>query len=160
MKKKFDCNHFAEIELIYSPRIHPNDLITVNSSQTAYDVFFDSWNKNTLEYQEEFKVMYLNQARKVLGVASISKGGMTHTLADVRVILAIALKSACTGMILSHSHPSNQLHPSTTDIKLTHKIVKAAHVMDIQVLDHLIISSIGYYSMADSGIMPNPPNKI
>lgn len=83
----------------------------------------------------------------------ISQGGMTGTVADIRLILATALKIASTGIIISHNHPSGNKLPSKSDIQITHKLYKAAKLMDIQLLDHLILKPEegSYYSFADEG---------
>ena len=153
-------NHVAEIELIYTPIIQSQDKFQVICSKDAFHCFYNNWNKNTIQYFEEFKVMYLNQGNRVLGISKIGQGGITQTLADVRIILAIALKCASVSLLLCHNHPSGRLKPSEADIFLTKKLVKAATYMDIRIEDHLIISNDGYYSMSDAGLMPKPPMKL
>ena len=83
----------------------------------------------------------------------LSKGGITGTIADVRLILSVALKTLATGLILAHNHPSGNLKPSEADIQLTQKVKDAAKLMDIEVLDHMILSSNGYFSFTDDGII-------
>ena len=81
-------------------------------------------------------------------------GGITGTVADIRLILAVALKSAATGIVLAHNHPSGNVKPSAADLELTKKIKDAAAVMDIRLLDHIIISPWGeYFSFADEGMI-------
>jgi DNA repair protein RadC len=101
-----------------------------------------------------FVVMYLNRANHVIGVYKLSLGGITGTIADPRLILATALKVAASSIILAHNHPSSNLKPSKADELLTNKIKQGALFMDIQVSDHLILSSSeGYYSFADEGMI-------
>ena len=103
--------------------------------------------------QEEFKVMLLNRGNKVIGVYEASSGGLTGTVADPRLILAAALKSLAVSIILSHNHPSGNLKPSRADEELTQKIKVAAAYHDIKVMDHIIITSEGYYSFANEGLL-------
>ncbi|PIE48353.1 MAG: hypothetical protein CSA40_00910 [Flavobacteriales bacterium] len=83
----------------------------------------------------------------------VSRGGLTATLVDVRMILKKALELSATGMIISHNHPSGKLQPSSGDKQVTKKIKEAAKVMDIMVLDHIIIAGTSYFSFADEGLM-------
>lgn len=101
---------------------------------------------------EEFKVVFLNRANRVIGVYDASSGGITGTVADPRLILAAAIKSLAVSIILSHNHPSGNLKPSKADEDLTTKIKEAAKYHDIRVIDHMIITSEGYYSFADEGL--------
>jgi DNA repair protein RadC len=103
--------------------------------------------------QEEFKVLLLNRANKVIGLYNTSKGGVTGTVADPRLILAAALKSGACFVVLAHNHPSGNLKPSRADLDLTQKIAYAVKYIDVRVLDHLIVSPEGYYSFADEGML-------
>lgn len=102
---------------------------------------------------EVFAVLFLNQANKVKGLKIISRGGITGTVADPRVILKHALDEGATKIVLSHNHPSGNLHPSRADQELTFKIKQAASYFDIHVMDHIIVSDEGYYSFADEGLL-------
>ncbi|MBU3027735.1 RadC family protein [Zobellia galactanivorans] len=102
---------------------------------------------------EEFWILYLSNANKVLHSAQLSKGGLTGTLVDVRIVMRQALEQGAVGLILSHNHPSGTLRPSEEDRKVTQKLKKAAAALDIKVLDHLIITQNDYYSFADEGIL-------
>ena len=106
-----------------------------------------------IELLEEFKVLFLNRANRVLQIFPVSQGGMTGTVADPRLILAGAIKIASCAMILVHNHPSGNLKPARADEDLTFKIREAAKYFDLKVLDHLIITSEGYYSFADEGFL-------
>ena len=105
-----------------------------------------------LQY-EAFCVLFLNRANKVNHFEIISRGGITGTVADPRMILKIALEYNATSVVLSHNHPSGNLRPSHADEQLTMKIKEAAKYFDIRVLDHIIISEDGYFSFADEGIL-------
>ena len=102
---------------------------------------------------EEFWVLLLNNSNEVKHTLALSKGGMTGTVVDVRMLFREALDYKATGVILAHNHPSGKLKPSDADIQITKKIKEAGKVMDIQVLDHLIVTEHSYYSFADEGIM-------
>jgi DNA repair protein RadC len=102
---------------------------------------------------EEFWVLYLNNANKVIAKNQLSKGGMTGTVVDVRIIFKSALESGAVGILLCHNHPSGNLKPSEADIQITKKVKTAGKSLDINVLDHLIITQNGYYSFADEGIL-------
>jgi DNA repair protein RadC len=106
------------------------------------------------DYQHEvFAVLFLNQANKIKSFKIISRGGITGTVADPRIILKQALDEGATSIVLSHNHPSGNLNPSNADKELTQKIKMAASYFDIKVLDHIIVSDEGHYSFADAGEM-------
>ncbi|MBT8273338.1 MAG: DNA repair protein RadC [Bacteroidia bacterium] len=102
---------------------------------------------------EEFWIIYLNNSNKVLQKSQLSKGGITGTLVDVRLVLKKALELNATGLILVHNHPSGTLNPSEADKKLTRKLKDASLSLDIKVLDHLIITEKAYFSFADEAII-------
>ena len=97
--------------------------------------------------------IYLNRSNKIVYETVISEGGLTGTVADPRIILKQALEHDAVSIILSHNHPSGSLKPSKQDELLTNKIKQAALLMDIQVLDHIIVSEAGYFSFADEGLL-------
>ncbi|WP_242131343.1 JAB domain-containing protein [Aestuariivivens marinum] len=129
-----------------------NTNLKVTSSKKAFEVILSSWNNNTIELLEEFKVLLLNNSNIPLGLYTLSKGGMTATLVDIRVLFSVALKSCATAMITVHNHPSGKLHPSNPDIEIYKKIKEVAKFHDINYLDNLIITPQGYYSFMDEGI--------
>ena len=104
-------------------------------------------------HNEEFWVMFLNRANKIISTQKLSQGGITGTVADIRLILKSALDSFATGIILCHNHPSGNLSPSVEDKELTQKVKQTAKLLDISVLDHVIVSEGGYFSFADEGIL-------
>ena len=101
---------------------------------------------------EEFWVLFLNNSNKILFKSQLSKGGMTGTLVDVRIVFKIAFEQNATAIILAHNHPSGKLLASDADIQITKKIKNAGQQLDIPVLDHIIVTETGYYSFADEGI--------
>ena len=102
---------------------------------------------------EEFWVLYLNNSNKIVAKVQISKGGLTATLVDVRLVFKSALEVAAVGIIVCHNHPSGKLQPSTADKQLTSKIKAAGITLDIKLLDHLIITEKAYFSFADEGLL-------
>lgn len=111
----------------------------------------NKWDTNLIEIQEQFKVILLNRASKVLGLLNLSTGGKTGTVADPGLILAAAIKAGATRVLVSHNHPAGTLKPSHADLILTQKLKTAAAYHDIQLADHIIVTSEGFYSMADEG---------
>jgi len=100
---------------------------------------------------EEFWVLYLSNSNKVLAKEQISKGGLTATIVDVRLLLKKAIELSAIGIIISHNHPSGKLTASISDKELTQKVKKAAKTLDIKLLDHVIITQKDYFSFADNG---------
>lgn len=143
----------AEVQLTYKSMVKPSERPTINKSQDAFRVLQNHWNYEVIDFLEEFKVMLLNRANRVLGIIDISLGGTSCTIADPKVIFVAALKSAAHGLILVHNHPSSELKPSNADIELTRKIKEGGKLLDVAVLDHIILSSDGYYSFADEGLL-------
>ncbi|NQZ42954.1 MAG: DNA repair protein RadC [Flavobacteriaceae bacterium] len=102
---------------------------------------------------EEFWVLYLNNSNKLLAKDLISKGGITGTLVDVRLVLKRSLELGAIGLILIHNHPSGALRPSNQDKQVTKKMKNAANTIDIKILDHVILAEKNYFSFADEGIL-------
>jgi DNA repair protein RadC len=141
----------SEIHVSYKPGLKSSK--PINSSQDAFDILVELFPEETICLQEQFVVLYLNRANKVIGSYKLSKGGLTGTVADVRLILSVALKTLASGLILAHNHPSGNLKPSEADKQITSKIKQAAKLLDIELLDHIIISNEGYFSFIDDGIL-------
>jgi DNA repair protein RadC len=102
---------------------------------------------------EEFWILMLNRANKVILRYNLSKGGLTGTVIDVRLIMKKALEARASSIIISHNHPSGNLQPSESDTSITKKIKEAGKVMEIPVLDHIIVTDNGYFSFADEGLI-------
>ncbi len=152
--EKNDIKGVSEVTLSYKTKVNPKDRTKVTSSKDAYQLLFDSWNKNTIEHVEEFKLLLMNRSNAVLGILSVSKGGISGTVTDIRLIFQGALKSNASGIIICHNHPSGNAYPSESDRNITQKIKEAGNFMDIQLLDHLIILPVeGYFSFADEGAL-------
>jgi DNA repair protein RadC len=143
----------AEIQLIYKSNVKPSERPKISSSKDARDVLMGMWDDTKLELMEQFKIMLTNRANKVLGIFELSTGGVSGTVADPKLIFAAAIKGAACGIIIAHNHPSGNLQPSQADIDLTRKIKEGGKLLEIQLLDHIILTSEGYYSFADEGLM-------
>ncbi|TYA53264.1 RadC family protein [Formosa maritima] len=102
---------------------------------------------------EEFWILYLNNSNKIVQKNQLSKGGITGTMVDVRLVLKNALEVGATGFILVHNHPSGTLKPSEADKQITQKLKQAGESLDIKVLDHLIVTEKAYFSFADENIL-------
>ena len=139
-----ETSNIREIELKYRATNIP-DRICLKSSEQVYKLLKEIWNEDTIDLHEEFKVIYLKNNGEIIGIYHHSKGGITGTLADVRLIVGVALKCAASAIILAHNHPSGNLKPSSRDEKLTKQVVCACELFNIVVYDHFIISSAGYY---------------
>lgn len=143
----------AEIELSYKPKFKASERPEIDCSLKAYRVILNNWNQNKLELLEEFKIVLLNRRNKVLGLVNISQGGISGTVADAKIIFAIALKACASGIILSHNHPSGESGPSEADLKLTRRLVEVGNLLEIKVLDHIIVCPDTYFSFKDEGII-------
>ncbi|MBW6479936.1 MAG: JAB domain-containing protein [Bacteroidales bacterium] len=145
-------SNLREIEVFYKNKVRMSDMEKVAGSRDVYEVLQRIWSPR-IDHIEEFMVLCLNRANKLLGWARVSQGGLSGTVADPKLIYQIALKSNACSIILAHNHPSGNLQPSEADIHLTRKLKDAGQVLDLPVLDHLIISSEGFYSFADEGLI-------
>lgn len=142
----------SEIQVTYRPAISNKPV--VKSALDAYVVLNEFFPDDLIGLKELFVVGYLNRSNRVIGVYEVSSGGITGTVADIRLILGTALKIAATGIIIAHNHPSGNLEPSNTDLMLTKKIREAASYFDIQLLDHLILTwEDKYISFSDKGYL-------
>ncbi len=102
---------------------------------------------------EEFWILFLNRSNKVVNRMRLSQGGISGTVTDVRIVMKQAIENLASGIIVCHNHPSGNLNPSESDTRITQKIKEAGTLMDIQLLDHLIITDKDYYSFADNGLI-------
>jgi len=149
---KLSDSEMSEIVINYKNNKKFNEMPTVSCSKDASTILRSSWS-DRIEHIEEFVLLCLNRANKVLGYSQIATGGISGCLVDPKIIFQIALKTNAVGIILSHSHPSGNKHPSESDRRLTKKIKSAAEVLDIAVLDHIILTNEDYFSFADEGIL-------
>ena len=143
----------AEIQLSYKSDVKPSLRPRITGSKDAYNVLLENWDSSKIEFVEQFKVMLLNRANKVLGIFEVSTGCSTGTVVDPKLIFAAAIKANACGIILAHNHPSGNLQPSQADVDLTKRMKNGGTLLEIQVLDHLIVTCEGYYSFADEGVL-------
>jgi len=140
----------SEVELTYRNKVRPSDRPQITCSQNSYDILLNNWS-DQIEFVEEFNLLLLDRANRVLGFYNVSKGGQTSTVVDAKVVFTAALKMKASYIVLSHSHPSGNINPSLADIQLTKKLVEGAKLLDLRVLDHIIVTPYSYYSFADEG---------
>ena len=146
-------NKVAEVQLVYKTKVKPSERPQIKTSKDCYEVLKQSWDKDKIEFVEQFKVILINKAQKLLGIYELSTGGITGTVADPRLVFIAALKANACSVILSHNHPSGNLKPSKADEELTRKIKNGGLLLDITVLDHIIMTSESYFSFADEGLL-------
>lgn len=140
----------SEIQLKYKPQPLTE---TISSAKDIHKLLINRvYDEETIGYKETFKVLLLNNANKIIGFTTISDGGLTSTIVDVRVILQTALVCNASAIILTHNHPSGNTHPSCQDDNLIKKIKAACEIMDIRLLDHIIVTPYdSYYSYCNEG---------
>ncbi len=141
-----------ELAVSYT-RSRQKDFGKITSSKDAADFIRNTFQAGEVELQEQFVVLYLNQANEIIGYYKHSKGAINATVADIRIILATALKSLAVSMVVAHNHPSGNLKPSRADEQLTAKIKESAAMMEVKLLDHVIVTRDSYYSFADEGLL-------
>jgi DNA repair protein RadC len=145
-------NTLREISCNYQSKTPQSELPKISCSKDIHDYLMNVWSEK-IEYIEEFIIICLSRSNRAYGWAKISQGGLAGTVADPKVIFQIALKSNASSIILAHNHPSGNLQPSEADIRLTRKLKECGLLLDLSVLDHLIVTSEGYFSFADEGIL-------
>ncbi len=141
----------AEIRISYSHTVKPSNQVRVTGSKCVYEYVYPLW--QDLEYRESFGILLLSRGMRILGLSWVSLGGVTGTVVDAKVIFQTALKANACSIILLHNHPSGQLQASDADLRITRKIKDGAKLLDIDVPDHIILTSEAYYSMADEGVL-------
>jgi DNA (cytosine-5)-methyltransferase 1 len=140
-----------EITLKYISNSNKSISVQIINSKDAVEILRKLIPMDEIELREQVVVLYLNNSNKVIGYYRHTTGGITSSIVDKRLILATALKSLCTSIILCHNHPSGGLKPSDADIKLTSQLKHAAKQMEIDLIDHIILTRDEYYSFADKG---------
>ena len=141
----------AEVQLSYRNTVPYDKRTKIRDAKDAYKVMLKTHDDGTLDYIETFKVLYLNQNNHVLGCRTISEGGLASTCCDVRTILQGALLTNAVAMILGHNHPSGNSKPSREDERITDQISKAAQLLNIRVLDHIVYTRENHFSFSDQG---------
>lgn len=127
-----------------------NELKKITSSKAVFEIMQPVIGELP---HEEFWILYLNNSNKVIHKSQLSKGGITGTVVDIRLVFKVAIEQNATGIILAHNHPSGILYPSEADRQITKKLKIAGDNLDVKVLDHLIITENSFYSFADEGVL-------
>lgn len=124
----------------------------ITNSRDAYELLTPLFD-GIIDYKERFILLLLNRANKVLGYVLVSEGGVTGTVVDPKIVFQHALMTNATGLVLCHNHPSGQLTPSAQDTEITAKLKQGAKMLDMQILDHIILTEESYYSFADNSLL-------
>lgn len=143
----------AEVQVSYRTKIKSADMPKIKDSWDTYNYLKKIYNPEIIEHREEFIILLLNRAQKVIGWCKISAGGTSGTVCDPKIIFQVALKCNASAIVLSHSHPSGLSTPSESDIKVTKQLKEGGKLLDIAVFDHIIVTTEGYYSFSDEGKM-------
>ena len=148
-----NSGNIAEMAISYIAKQKPSERPQITTSLESYELLKQCFNGDTLNYSEEFILLLLNTTNRVLGWIKISAGGLVGTGADCRIIFACALQTGATKILISHNHPGGSSKPSQPDIDLTKKIKAGGELLEIQLLDHIIITDDSYFSFADQGML-------
>ena len=143
-------NISQEIFLVLKKKTHSGNIVT--QSTQSYEEFKAVWDQD-INLRERFLVLLLSRSNKVLGHYTVSMGGVNGTIVDPKLVFTPALLHGASAIILAHNHPSGNLIPSKADIAITKKIKEGGKLLDICVLDHIILTTEGYTSMADENLM-------
>jgi DNA repair protein RadC len=143
----------AEIELVYRNKCKASERPTVTKSEDAYNALMQTWDKDKIELQEQFKVMLLDRSGNCMGISTVATGGITNCMVDLKLVFAAAIKARATGIILAHNHPSGSTKPSENDKRLTDRFAEAGKLLDLPVLDHIIVTKDAYLSFGDEGLL-------
>jgi len=146
-----DWMKVSELEIVYRAKIKASERPQIKCSLDAHKLFLSSWDLNKIELLEQFKVMPLNAANRVLGICEISSGSIDSTTCDKRLIMAMLVKVGATSAILCHNHPSGSCKPGEADKQITLRLKECGQLFDIKIVDHLILTPETYYSFADEG---------
>jgi len=142
-----DLYSVSEVKMTYETKV--KEKVKVNTSMKIYKLMLQNWEQ--IEYRETFKILLLDRATQALGINTVSLGGISEAIVDLRMIFQVALLANASSLVCVHNHPSGNVQPSIEDDLMTFKILAASKVMDIELVDHLIISDYKYYSYADCG---------
>lgn len=143
----------SEVSLSYKASQPVETLPSIASPKEAADFLRSIWDEDTLELREEFIVVLLNNAKKVLGWSRVSTGGSTATIVEPSAVIQLCLLGKASSFLCCHNHPSGNLKESSADISLTRRLTNAGKLLGIALDDHLIITSEGYISLRERGLM-------
>ena len=154
MKTTNNLMSVREVRLSYIPDSGILKRKKITSAHDACMQLLEGYDKDTIGMQEVFVVLLLNKTNRVLGIYKASTGGISGVMVDIRLVMVAALKSLATGIIISHNHPSGNLVPSIQDVELTARFDAACKLLDIDLLDHIIVTpDHSFYSFANEGMM-------
>ena len=143
----------SEVKLTYESKVKAKDRPQIRSAEDAYQVLETNWS-DQMSLLEEFNILLLDRSNRVMAMSNISKGGIAGTVVDLKIVFATAIKGRASAIIMAHNHPSSNLEPSQSDISITKKFKEAGKILDIEVLDHLILTPDGdFYSFANEGMI-------
>lgn len=153
MKTQIEGKEYTipQVKLSYCSDVKPIERPKITLSKDLADIFWGSFEIGELEYQEYFKVVYLNRQNRVIGIHTVSMGGTDKTVIDMKVLFSGALLANASQIVVCHNHPSGNLKPSVQDDVLTNKIKNAGEILQIKLLDHIILTTDGFYSYHDEG---------
>lgn len=149
--ENLDIHYFGEVQLSYQ-RKEP-EYTKITSSRMASEFIRSIYPTGQINHRESMYVIYLNNSNKIVGYYLLSTGGITGTLADVRLVFQGALLTNSVAIIMSHNHPSGTLKASSADKAITKKIARAGETLDIKLLDHIIVTEDSYFSFADENLL-------
>ena len=148
MRSRFNDRYtVSEIKISYKSKQDLEDRPRVLHMEDAYPILRSAWDDSKIDCVEESKVLLLNRNNRVLGIYEHSTGGISATIVDARLVFPTALKANASSMIIAHNHPSGSLIPSTADRQLTTRFNEIGRLLDIDMLDHLIITRNGCRSI-------------
>ncbi len=147
----------TEVELVYRNKSKASERPIVKTSKDAYNIFFSTWDQDKIELQEQFRVMLLDRKSSVLAVTTLSTGGLSSCIVDLKLAFATAIKGLASSIIIAHNHPSGNLKPSAEDQSLTTKFATAGKLLELPLLDHIIVTNEGYTSFCDEGLLHCEP---
>lgn len=154
MKTSNNLMSVKEVRLSYIPDSGILKRKKIVSAHDAVMTLLEGYDKDTIGMQEVFVVLLLNKNNQVLGIYKASQGGISGVMVDIRLVMVAALKSLATGIIISHNHPSGNLVPSIHDVELTARFDAACKLLDIDLLDHIIVTpDHSFYSFSNEGMM-------
>lgn len=141
-----------EVQLSFTRNTKKAARVQIRTSSDAAEFVRKAFSESEIELREHFIAVYLDQSHSVIGYYKVSIGGISGTVADIRLMLAAAIKCCAVAIILTHNHPSGNLQPSDADLQLTKKVRDAAKHMDMSVLDHIILTKESHFSFNDNGL--------
>src|SRR3954471_11097414 len=143
----------SEIKAVYRSKTRTKERKQIRGAENAVEYLREIWNKGTLELTEDFVMVCLNNSHQAIGWVKVSSGGFDATNVDPRVVFSLALQVGASALFFAHNHPSGLVEPSPQDKSVTARLAAAGSLLNIQVLDHIILSRESAYSFAEHGLM-------